>query len=61
MKNMIAVKTQQDVADILFERGVIPAPDRHVVNWYERSAFKKIREQFPELEDEIDSRKSRQL
>lgn len=61
MKNMLAIRTQQEVADILHARGVLKSPDSHVVNWYERSAFKKIREQFPELADEIDSRKSRQL
>lgn len=61
MKNMIAIRTEQEVADILFARGVLKSANRHVVNWYERSAFRKIRKQFPELADEIDSRKSRQL
>lgn len=60
-KSPNAVLTKQEVAYILFARGVLPKPDRNVVDWYERSAFRKIREQFPELADEIDSRKSRQL
>lgn len=60
-KNIQAVRTEQEVADILYARGVLNSPDRNVVNWYERSAFQKIRKQFPELADEIDSRKSRQL
>jgi len=56
-----AFRTSQEVADILFRRGVLPKADKNVVNWYERSAFAKIREHVPELADEIDSGKSRQL
>lgn len=54
-EDMLAIRTQQEVADILFDRGVLKSPSRTTVDWYERNAFKKIRKLFPELAQEIDS------
>lgn len=48
-----AVRTQQEVADIMFARGLLRSPDRRMVRWYEGQAFAKIRALWPELADEI--------
>ena len=54
--NPFAVRSQQEVADILYARGVIPKPDRKIVQWAERNAFAKIRALHPELSEEIESK-----
>lgn len=49
-----AIRTCQEVADILYERGLLKNPDRQIVSLHEQRAMEKIRKRFPELEDEID-------
>lgn len=49
-----AVRSCQEVANILHERGVLKSSCRNVVIWYERQAFKKIRDAFPELAWEVE-------
>jgi len=51
--NPHAILSQQEVAEILFSRGVIPKPCRKIVQWAERNAFAKIRALHPELADEL--------
>ncbi len=53
--NPHAVRSQQEVANILFARGVILKPDRRIVQWAERNAFAKIRALHPELAELIES------
>lgn len=48
-----AVRTQQEVANIMFARGLLRSPDKRMVRWYEGQAFAKIRALWPELADEI--------
>jgi hypothetical protein len=48
-----AVRTQQEVADIMYARGLLRSPDKRMVRWYEGQAFRKIRALWPELADEI--------
>jgi hypothetical protein len=48
-----AVRTQQEVADIMYARGLLRSPDKRMVRWYEGQAFAKIRALWPELADEI--------
>jgi hypothetical protein len=56
-----AVLTYQEIADILFERGILPSPNKSSVQWYEQSAFRKIRKAFPELAVEIEESKGMKL
>jgi hypothetical protein len=53
--NGLAIRSQQEVADILFSRGLIPKPCRKIVQWAEKNAFAKIRVLHPELADEIET------
>lgn len=53
--NPHAVRSQQEVADILYARGVIPKPCRKIIQWVERNAFAKIRALHPELAELIES------
>jgi len=53
--NPHAILSQQEVANILFARGVIAKPDRQIIQWAERNAFAKIRALHPELAAEIES------
>ena len=48
-----AVRTYQQVAEILFRRGVLPSPHEHVVRWCEREAFRKIKAADPGLIKEL--------
>ena len=50
-----AVLSQQETADILFARGVIPKPCRKIIQWAEKNAFAKIRALHPELAELIES------
>ena len=52
--NGLAVRSQQEVADILFRRGLIPKPCRKIIQWAEVNAFRKIRALHPELAAEIE-------
>lgn len=48
-----AVLTYQQVAEILFRRGVLASPHEYVVRWCEREAFRKIRAADPGLVSEL--------
>ena len=53
--NQYAIRSQQEVAIILFRRGLIRKPDRKIIQWLERNALAKIRALHPELAVEIES------
>lgn len=53
--NGLAIRSQQETADILFRRGLIPKPDKKIIQWLERNALAKIRALHPELAAEIES------
>ena len=53
--NGLAIRSQEEVANILFCRGLIRKPDRKIVQWLERNALEKIRALHPELAVEIES------
>jgi len=53
--NPHAVRSQQEVADILYARGVIKKPCRKIIQWAEKNAFAKIRALHPELAELIES------
>ena len=48
-----AVRSQKEVAKILFDRGVLESDDPKAVQWIEKNAFGKIRALWPELAAEI--------
>lgn len=48
------VRSQKEVAEILFDRGVIDKPDPKIVQWIEKNAFGKIRALWPGLACEIE-------
>ena len=48
-----AVRSQKEVAQILYARGVLDSDDPKAVQWLEKKAFGKIRALWPELAAEI--------
>lgn len=55
MANDYAIRSQQEVAEILYERGLIEKPDRKIVQWLETKVFRQIRAMWPELENELEA------
>lgn len=55
MANDYAIRSQQEVADILYARGLIAKPDRKIVQWLESKVFRQIRALWPELEGELEA------
>lgn len=49
-----AIRSQKEVAEILYARGVLESADPKAVQWIEKNAFGKIRALWPELEAELD-------
>ena len=49
----LAFRSLEEVAEIAWRRGLIPTPTKQLVAHYEESAFRKIRESYPELADEL--------
>lgn len=51
-----AIRTQQEVADILYRRGELKKPCRRTVRWAEQQALWKLRFLLHDLESELEDR-----
>jgi hypothetical protein len=54
VRNLHAVRTLEEVAEIMYLRGLIPSPEKRLAAYYEQQALQKLRERAADLEEYID-------
>lgn len=54
VRNLHAIRTLDEVATIMWQRGLIPTPEKRLAAYYERQALAKLRERAADLEEYVD-------